>query len=96
LNGLVKMLTTLKKFEPYLERPLKQWIVLNRFFPRRRLCKEIAAKIHSHFPEQLLETPIREAAAIAECPGIGRTIFEYRPSSQSAKEFKALADEILG
>lgn len=96
LNGLVKMLTTLKKFEPYLERPLKQWIVLNRFFPRRRLCKEIAEKIDSHFPEQLLETPIREAAAIAECPGIGRTIFEYRPSSQSAKEFKALADEILG
>ena len=95
LNGLVMMLKTLKKFEPYLKRPLTQWIALNRFFPRRKLSKEIAEKLQNHFSDQLLTTPIREAAAIAECPGVGRTIFEYKPSSQSAKEFKALADELL-
>jgi chromosome partitioning protein len=95
LNGLAMMLRTLKKFEPYLVRPLTQWIVMNRFFPRRKLCKEIAGKIQTHFSDQLLDTPIREAAAIAECPGVGRTIYEYKPASQSAKEFKALADELL-
>ena len=95
LNGLAKMLKTLKKFEPYLARPLTQWIVLNRFFPRRRLCKEVEEKLRKHFSEQLLNTPIREAAVIAECPGVGRTIFEYKPASQSAKEFKMLADELI-
>ena len=95
LNGLVMMLKTLKKFEPYLSKPLTQWIVLNRFFPRRKLSKEIAEKLQTHFPDQLLEIPIREAAAIAECPGVGRTVFEYKPNSQSAKEFKALADQLL-
>ncbi len=95
LNGLVMMLKTLKKFEPHLSRPLTQWIVLNRFFPRRKLSKEIAGKLHTHFPDQLLDIPIREAAVIAECPGVGRTVFEYKPNSQSAKEFKALADLLL-
>jgi chromosome partitioning protein len=95
LNGLVKMLKTLKKFEPHLSKPLTQWIALNRFFPRRKLSKEIAEKLKIHFPDQLLETTIREAAAIAECPGVGRTIFEYKPNSQSAKEFKALAEALL-
>ncbi|MCU7904476.1 MAG: ParA family protein [Candidatus Thiodiazotropha sp. (ex Epidulcina cf. delphinae)] len=95
LNGLAKMLTTLKKFEPYLDRPVREWIGLNRYFPRRRLCKEIEAKLRKHFPEQLLNTSIHEAVVIAECPGIGRTIFEYKPSSRSAKEFMRLAEELL-
>ncbi|MES9969409.1 MAG: ParA family protein [Candidatus Thiodiazotropha sp.] len=95
LNGLAKMMLTLKKFEPYLNKPLRTWIALNRFFPRRRLCKEVARKLESHFSDQLIPTPIREAAVIAECPGIGRTIFEYKPGSQSAKEFQALATELI-
>ncbi|MEW8432104.1 MAG: ParA family protein, partial [gamma proteobacterium symbiont of Ctena orbiculata] len=95
LNGLAKMLITIKKFEPYLKQPLRQWIALNRYFPRRRLSKEVSEKLKRHFPGQLIDTRIREAAVIAECPGIGRTIFEYRPGSQSAKEFNALASELL-
>jgi chromosome partitioning protein len=95
LNGLAKMLITIKKFEPYLNRPLRKWIALNRYFPRRRLSKEVCEKLRTHFPDQLLRSPVQEAAAIAECPGIGRTIFEYKPNSRSAKEFKAMADELL-
>jgi chromosome partitioning protein len=95
LNGLAKMLVTMKKFEPYLKKPLRQWIVLNRFFPRRRLCKEVSEKLIKHFPQQLINTRIRESAVVAECPGIGRTIFEYKPGSQSAKEFQAMATELL-
>lgn len=95
LNGLAKMLLTIKKFEPYLSKPLREWIVLNRYFPRRRLAKEVSEKLKTHFPGQLIPTPIKEAAVIAECPGIGRTIFEYKPGSQSAKEFRALASDLL-
>ncbi|WP_316366284.1 ParA family protein [Candidatus Thiodiazotropha sp. CDECU1] len=95
LNGLAKMMLTIKKFEPYLSKPLPTWIALNRYFPRRRLCKEVSEKLKRHFSDQLIHTPIREAAVIAECPGIGRTIFEYKPGSQSAKEFQSLATELL-
>ncbi|MEW8505971.1 MAG: ParA family protein [Candidatus Thiodiazotropha sp.] len=95
LNGLAKMMLTIKKFEPYLKQPLRKWIALNRFYPRRRLSKEVADKLGTHFPEHLIKAQIRESAVIAECPGVGRTIFEYRPGSRSATEFEALAAELL-
>ncbi len=95
LNGLAKMMATLKKFEPFLEKPLQQWIELSRLIPRRRLAKEVQAKVLEHFPGRVLATPIREAAVMAECPGAGRTIFEYRGSSRSAKEFNLLAQDVV-
>lgn len=95
LNVLAKMMTTLNKFEPYRQKPIQQWIALSRFIPRRRLSKEIQEKLHKHFPDRLLATPISEAVAVAECQGAGRTIFEFRRSSRSAREFEALAEELI-
>ncbi len=38
---------------------------------------------------------VSEAAVMAECPGMGRTIFEYRNKSKSAQEFGALARDLI-
>jgi chromosome partitioning protein len=95
LNSLAKIMAGLKKFKPYLTSPLKQWIELSRYVPRRRLSKQVRNKLLRYCPGMLLETPIREAAVMAECPGVGRTIFEYRATSQSAKEFAQLARDII-
>jgi len=38
-------------------------------------------------------TIIREAAVLAECPGFGKTIFEYSQKSYSASDFQSLADD---
>ena len=95
LNGLARMLATLKRFEPFLKKPLLQWLELSRYIPRRRLSMEVRDKLLNHFQGQLLATPIREAAVMAECPGAGRTIFEYRGSSRSAQEFSDLAADLI-
>ena len=95
LTGLARMVATLKKFAPYREQPLEQWIELSRFFPRRRLAKEVKEKLLRHFPNRVLATPISEAAVMAECPGAGRTIFEYRGKSRSAEEFELLAQDVI-
>lgn len=94
LDGLAKMMITLKKFEPYLAKPLKKMIVLNRFNPRRRLAKEVFKKVLQYFPDDILSTQIREAAVMAECPGVGRTIFDYRATSRSAQDFTELAHDL--
>lgn len=94
LNGLARMINNLKRFEPYVDKPLKRWICLSRYHPRRRLSLEVLDKLRKHFSGQLMTAVIREAAVIAECPGVGRTIFEYRESSRSADEFCQLANEI--
>ncbi len=94
LNGLAQLMQTLKGFQPFRKRPLRHWIELSRFQPRRRLAKEVKDKLNQHFSGRVLSNAIREAAVLAECPGVGRSIFEYRAGSRSAAEFEALAQEL--
>jgi len=95
LNGLAHLLKTLKHFDKMREKPLKQFILLSRLNPRRRLAREVIGKLSKHFSGNLLASPIHEAAVLAECPGAGRTIFEYRMKSRSAKEFSQLAVDVI-
>ncbi|MCU7810855.1 MAG: ParA family protein [Candidatus Thiodiazotropha sp. (ex Notomyrtea botanica)] len=95
LNGALKTLLLIKRFEPYLARPPCARIVLNRFLPRSKDAKAMQEKLQKHFSDLCLETKIRQGAAFEACAGIGRTIFEFKPASHSAKEFHALAKELL-
>jgi chromosome partitioning protein len=95
LNGAAKTLLLLKRFEPYLPQPLKASIVQNRYLPRDRTTQATQEKLEHHFKHLLLKTRIRDGAAIAGCSGIGRTVFEYKPTSHSAREMRGLADELM-
>ena len=95
INSLANMLRILKKFERLLVNSLCLWVGLSRFVSRRRLSKEVLEKILYHFTDKVMATPIREAAVMAECLGAGRTIFEYRESCKSAKDFKSLAIDLI-
>ena len=95
LNGLAHLLITLKRFDPIRTKPMKKKIVLSRFVARRRLSQEVLEKLQEHFPNMILQTPVREASILAECPGVGRTVFEYRENSGSAEDFKMLAYDVM-
>ena len=95
LNGLAHLMITLKRFDAARDKPIDKSIVLSRFVARRRLSREVLDKLQQYFPGMILKTPIREAAALAECPGAGRTIFEYRGASTSAEDFKHLARDVV-
>ncbi len=95
LNGALKALVALKRLQPYLSHPVRANIVLNRMTPRDKACREVQRRVQEHFPEALLASAIREGAAIAESTGVGRTIFEYKAGSHSAREFKQLAAELV-
>lgn len=95
LNGLAHLMITLKRFDTLRETPINKRIILSRFVARRRLSREVLAKLKQHFPGMILRTPIREAAVLAECPGAGRTVFEYRGASASADDFKKLAADLI-
>lgn len=62
---------------------------------RRRLPKEILGKILEYFPGKIFATQIRETAALAECPGAGKTIFEYRPKNNGAIDYRELAEDLM-
>jgi len=88
-------MATLKNFERALGNAYKQWIVLGRFQGRRRLAQDVKDKLKQYFASSLLMTEITEAVSLAESPSFGKTIFEYRPSSRSAKEFASLVDDLI-
>lgn len=95
LTGLARLMGTISKLEGLRERPLNKWVFLSRFISRRRLSREVLDKLRQHFPNNLLQTSVREAAVLAECAAAGRTVFEYRAKSKSAEEFRSLADDLL-
>jgi chromosome partitioning protein len=86
---------TLRRFESFRGQSVKRWIALNRFVSRRRLAGEVRDNLLHHFPGSVLQTQVREAAVLAECPGAGCTIFEYRQRSISADEMSDLAQDLL-
>jgi chromosome partitioning protein len=91
LGGLMDTLEAAHAFNPGLR---ILGIVLTRYNHRKRLCREVAGAIRSHFPDLLFETRIRESVALAEAPGFGQSIFAYSPRSQGALDFANLSREI--
>jgi len=95
MQGLSHLMSTLNNFEQALQKTYRQWIVLSRFHDRRKLAQEVKEKLISYFPGSVLKTSVSEAAALAECPGFGKTVFEYRPNSKSTEEYLSLVDDLI-
>ena len=95
LQGLSHLMGTIKKFETVLQKKYRLQLVMSRYIPTRRLSRDVLATMKKYFPAQILATPIRETASLAECPSFGKTIFEYRPGWRSAKDFESLAGDFL-
>lgn len=95
LQGLSYLMGTFKNFEKQLGHKFDEHIVLTRYHTRRRLPEEIVKRLKHYFPKQIFKTRIREAAALAECPGFGKTIFDYRKNSNGAHDYMALAKDVV-
>ncbi len=93
LSRVVQAATALRKrLNPQLR---ITGILATRVDGRRRLNTEAREKIREHFGRVMFRTCIRENIALAEAPGHGKTIFEYRPSSYGAEDYMKLAREVV-
>ncbi|MBF0266207.1 MAG: ParA family protein [Gammaproteobacteria bacterium] len=95
LQGLSRLIKVVRNIEKRLQRQTKKHFVLTRFYERRRLANQIKQKIIQHFPNQVLKSVIRENVSLAESPGFGKSIFEYRPKSHGAEDYSNLAKDYL-
>lgn len=91
LRGLSDLVGNLKQFEKKYSNSFVRWIVVTRFHMRRRLSWEVREKLLEYFPDCVLVTPIRETAALAECPSFGKTAFEYKRGNNGAADYELLA-----
>lgn len=95
LQGLSRLMSIFQHIEDSLKRKTKKWIVLTRFHERRKLAREVKDKILSYFPDCVFQTAIRETVALAESPGFGQTIFEYKPNCNGANDYLELAADVI-
>lgn len=57
--------------------------------------KEAVSLLRESFGDLVTSTEIDEAVAIRDCPSHRKPITEYKPKSKAAKQYRALAKEIL-
>ena len=95
LQGLSHLMGTIKRFEKVLKKHYRAWLVISRHTPGRKISRQVLSILLKHFPEQILETTIKEATLLAECPSFGKTILEYSTGSSSAREFRKLAVDFI-
>lgn len=68
------------------------------FFTRynnRKLNREVVSLIGKRYADKVFSTRIRENISLAEMPLSGKSIFEYDPKSNGAKDYANLVDEII-
>jgi chromosome partitioning protein len=95
LHGVGRFMRILRHIDQSLGRETRLWVVLTRFSEKRRLAREVRDRLIEYFPGRVLATPIREAAALAESPGSGQSIFEYRGRCKAAEDYRSLTDDLL-
>lgn len=60
-----------------------------------KISKEVAGNIKQVFNEKLFKSRIPKNTKIKEAQNVAKVIFDYDPSSTSAKAYKSLIKEIL-
>lgn len=95
LLGLSRLIGIFRHLEKSLNHQLPLHFVMTRYQAQRKLTKGIQQKLLQYFPARVLATPIRESVGLAESPGFHQSIFDYQPTSTGAKDYKALAFDLL-
>ena len=70
-------------------------ILACRVDARTRHALDVVEQLRDRFGNLVYNTIIRENVRLAECPSFGQPITEYAPNSAGAKDYRALAREIL-
>ena len=70
-------------------------IVACLYDSRLKLAREVLAELRGHFDERVFRQPIGSNIKLAEAPSFGQSIFDYAPDSNGARDYTALAREVI-
>lgn len=96
LQGLAKIKQITDKVRFRLNKKLSiGGVIATMYDGRKVLNRDVVGLIKKYFGEKVFETMIRENVALAEAPAHHKDIFEYSGSSNGAKDYLALAKEMI-
>ena len=64
---------------------------------RPQLCQSVRASVGEIYGNDIhvFEHPIEHTIKIAECPAVGKSIFEHAPKNPATDSYRSLAREVL-
>jgi chromosome partitioning protein len=96
LEGLGQLLNTIKLVRQHLNPALEiEGVLLTMFDSRLRLANQVAAETRKYFGEKVFQTIIQRNVRLSEAPGFGRPVLLYDATSVGARNYIALARELL-
>ncbi|MGL4853432.1 MAG: ParA family protein [Phocaeicola sp.] len=96
LEGISKLLNTIKIIKSKLNPSLEiEGFLLTMFDSRLRLANQIYDEVKRHFQELVFQTVIQRNVKLSESPSHGIPVILYDADSTGAKNYLALAQEII-
>jgi len=96
LHGTRQLMQIIQKVQSRLNPDLVMaGVLITMLDSRNNIHSEIVEVIKNKFDNQVFNTAIRRNIALVESPSFGQSIFDYRPNSAGAKDYKKFVDELL-
>lgn len=96
LEGLGQLLNTIKIVRQHLNTGLEiEGVLLTMYDTRTRLSDQVAEEVRKYFDERVFETVINRNVRLAEAPSFGKPALLYDSTSTGAKNYLALARELI-
>lgn len=96
LNGMAQLIDTISTIRKRINPRIMIGGVVATFYDDRKLLdREVLEAVNDAFPNMVFNTKISNNVALAEAPSHKQDIFQYKPTSKGAKQYKALVKEIM-
>jgi chromosome partitioning protein len=97
LEGLGQLLNTIKLVRQHLNENLDiEGVLVTMFDVRLRLANQVANELRRYFGDKVFNTLIQRNVRVSEAPSFGRPVLLYDATSVGARNYIALAREVLG
>jgi chromosome partitioning protein len=96
LEGMRELFSTIKIIRERLNLELQILGILPTLFDQRtKMNKDILAQLQDYFKDKVFQNPIRMNIKLAEAPANKKSIFDYASGSIGARDYAALAEEVI-
>ncbi len=96
LEGLSKLLNTIRIIKMKLNPDLEiEGFLLTMYDRRLRLANQVYDEVKRHFQELVFKTVIQRNVKLGEAPGHGVPVIMYDADSAGARDYLALANEVI-
>lgn len=96
LEGIAKLLNTVKIIKSKLNPQLQiEGFLVTMFDNRLRLSSQVYDEVKKHFGSLVFNTVITRNVRLSEAPSHGLSVIDYDASSKGAKNYIALAKELI-